>query len=616
MVLTARPQNIDDSSFALVQATLASCSRAVGDEFFPAMVEALAEALCVRWVVLSSIHRNDRKRLSTIAIWDSGLRENFEHWLDHSPLAVVVAQDTCCFPARLTALFPNDPLLREMNAESYVGTPLRSSSGEILGVLSALDDKPMSSAPRMKEIVELFSGRAAAELERLATASLNERLGRIVEDSISEVYVFDGDDYHFELVNRGARENLGYSMEELRRLTPWELKPEFTKDQFLQFIAPLKNGEVPNLLFETVHERKDGSHYNVAVQLQFFPGIENLFYASISDITDRKHAEQAQAHLAAIVASSSEAIISKTLEGTVKSWNRAAEKIFGYSAEEMIGQSIRLLIPSERQAEEDAILDKISRAEMISNYETVRLCRDGSMIDVSVNVSPIFDGAGKVIGASKIAHDIGERKRAEERERLLIGEVNHRAKNMLTLVQVIARQTAASDSETFAKNFEQRIFALSASHDLLVNSGWQDILLEDLVRSQLEHFRDTLGSRIRLSGPQIKISAPAAQAIGMAVHELATNAGKYGALSNKQGVVTISWRLDQAKAADSQFVMHWVEEGGPPVERPKTSGFGSTVIDRLLTATLQGEVEVEWRATGLVCQVSCPPENLLSKKKS
>ena len=248
-----------------------------------------------------------------------------------------------------------------------------------------------------------------------------------------------------------------------------------------------------------MHERNDGSHYDVAVQLQFFPGVENLFYASITDITDRKRAEQASAHLAAIVASSSEAIISKSLDGTIRSWNNGAERIFGYSAEEMIGKSIRLLIPPDGQEEEDDILSRISRAEKVSNYETIRVCRDGRRVDVSVNVSPIFDAAGNIVGASKIAHDISKRKLAEERERLLMGEVNHRAKNMLAVVQVIARQTAASDATTFVQRFEERILALSASHDVLLNSGWQDVPLEELLRSQLGHFRDTFGSRITLS---------------------------------------------------------------------------------------------------------------------
>lgn len=600
-----------DSSFPSIQAKLASCSQVVGEAFFPVMVETLAEALSARWVFLSILHPLDRAKACTVEVWNNGPGENFEYDLKGSPCENIVGQGACCYPDNVAGLFPRDQMLKDMGAESYVGTPLRSSAGQVLGLLAVLDEKPFENAEQASEVIELFSGRAAAELERLATASLNERLGRIVEDSVSEVYIFNANNYRFELVNRGARENLGYSMEELRQLTPWDIKPQFTKDEFIQHVTPLRNGEIANQIFETQHQRKDGSIYAVAVQLQYFPGVENLYYASISDITDRKRAEEAQAHLAAIVSCSSEAIISKALDGTIKSWNNGAEKIFGYSADEMIGKSIRLLIPAERQNEEEDILAQISRAEQVDNYETVRLCRDGREVDVSVTVSPIFDSTGTIVGASKIAHDISDRKLAEAREQLLMGEVNHRAKNMLTLVQVIARQTAANDAHTFAQRFDERILALSASHDVLVNSHWQNVPLDELVRSQLGHFQDIIGAQIKLSGPSLKITAPAAQAIGMALHELATNAAKYGALSNEDGTIEIDWKLDESDVSEQRLLLDWIELGGPEVSKPSRAGFGSKVVDQILEASINGEVTLDWLSSGLVCHVSCPAENVL-----
>lgn len=607
----SRPPESSGSSFPSIQARLASCSQVVGEAFFPVMVKALAEELSARWVLLSTLHAADRGKACTVAVWNNGPSENFEYDLKDSPCENIVGQGACCYPENIVDLFPRDQMLKDMGAVSYVGTPLRSASGEVLGLLSVLDDKPFENVDQASEVVEVFSGRAAAELERLSTASLNERLGRVVEDSVSEVYIFDADSYRFELVNRGARENLGYSMEELRQLTPWDIKPQFTKDEFIRHVQPLLTGEIANQNFETQHQRKDGSCYDVAVQLQYFPGVENLFYASINDITDRKRAEEAQAHLAAIVSCSSEAIVSKTLDGTIKSWNSGAQKIFGYSAEEMIGKSIRLLIPADRQHEEEKILGQISRAEQVNNYETIRLTKDGREVDVSVTVSPIFDSAGTIVGASKIAHDISDRKLAEAREQLLMGEVNHRAKNMLTLVQVIARQTAANDAQTFAQRFEERILALSASHDVLVNSYWQNVPLEELVRSQLGHFQDIFGARIKLSGPSLKITAPAAQAIGMALHELATNAAKYGALSNDEGVVEIGWKLEGQEVSEQRLFLDWIERGGPEVKKPARSGFGSTVIDQILSASIDGQVRLDWLPTGLVCHVSCPADKIL-----
>ncbi len=593
----------------LAQQKLALCSRVVGEAFFPTMVEALAEALSVRCVLLCMLHPLNPRRARTVAAWNGGPVPDIEYELEDTPCANIIGQGTCLYPAGIVDLFPRDTMLREMGAESYVGAPLRSASGEVLGLLAVIDDKPMQRAAMVSEVVEVFAGRAAAELERLSAASMNERLGRIVEDSVSEVYLFDPDTYRFKLVNRGARENLGYSMEELRSLTPWDLKPGIDRERFEAMVEPLRTGERPHLVFETAHRRKNGTLYDVAVQLQLIGGVESVFYASITDITERKRAQEAQARLAAIVASSAEAIISKDMDGTIKTWNAGAEQIFGYAASEMIGTSIRRLIPPDRQSEEDEILRRIGRGEQLSSYETVRVCRDGRRVQMSVTISPIFDSSGAIVGASKIGHDISERKRAEERERLLMREVNHRAKNLLALVEAIARQTAYDDTETFVEHFGERIRALAASQDVLVHSGWQDVPLDELVHSQLAHFRDALGQRIHVSGPPLKITAAAAQAFGLALHELATNAVKHGALSGEEGTVSIAWSLVQE--GEVRFVMAWRESGGPAVAYPTRRGFGSTVIDDMIRISVSGEVELDFAPTGLTWRLTCPAGKVL-----
>ncbi len=570
------------------------------------MVQALAHALSVRWVLLCSLHPSDPSKVRTIAVWDNGPADNFEYCLEHTPCADIITEGTCHYSDGITRLFPHDETLVEMGAESYVGAPLRSTSGEVLGLLAVLDDKPMERIQTASEIVEVFAGRAAAELERIARASINERLGQIVEDSVSEVYVFDGKTHRFILVNRGARENLGYTIEELRCVTPWDLKPEFTREEFLRMAESLYSGAKSHLNFETVLQRKDGSVYDVAVQLQYIRGAEDVYYASITDITERKRAEQARAHLVAIVASAREAIVSKELNGMIKSWNPGAEQMFGYSAAEMVGTSIRRLIPPDRQNEEDEILSKIKHGELVGNFDTIRLRSDGRPIDVSVTISPIVDGDGNIIGASKIAHDISERKRAEQRERLLMHEMNHRAKNLLALVQAIARQTIAGDPETFTRRFGDRIRALAASNDVLVHNGWQDVPIDDLVRSQLAHFGEAMGARIRVSGPDLKIDAATAQAIGLALHELATNAAKYGALSNDCGTVAITWKIvGDDEGLEPRFSMVWMENGGPPVTMPARKGFGSTVVDRMLRASVNGDIDLDFAPGGLVWRLTC-----------
>jgi PAS domain S-box-containing protein len=198
---------------------------------------------------------------------------------------------------------------------------------------------------------------------------------------------------------------------------------------------------------DLVARRADGTTFPVDIMLNPLKHlVEPMTLAVVRDITQRQAVSEAR--LAAIVTSSEDAIIGKTLGGIVTSWNDAAERMFGYSANEMIGQSIRRLIPTHRQAEEDEILGRVARGERVKSYETVRNTKDGRTIDVSVTVSPVRDSEGRIIGASKIARDVTERKAYEER-RLLIREANHRIKNILGVVNVIARNTAAGEPREF-----------------------------------------------------------------------------------------------------------------------------------------------------------------------
>jgi PAS domain S-box-containing protein len=275
-------------------------------------------------------------------------------------------------------------------------------------------------------------------------------------------------------------------------------------------------------------------------------GTPDRVFGVIRDITAHKDAEDAQARLAAIVTSSADAIISKTLDGIITTWNEAAARLFGYSAGEIIGQSIRRLVPADRQAEEDMILARVARSESIEHYETIRLAKDGRTFDASVTISPMRDAEGRIIGAAKIIRDITARKRAAEQVHLLMREATHRAKNMLSLVLAIARQTTARQPEDFVRRFSERVQALAANQDLLARNEWKGTDVEDVIRTQLAHFADLVGSRIVVHGPKLPLNATAAQAIGLALHELATNAGKYGALSTDGGRVDICWGTDRA----------------------------------------------------------------------
>src|SRR5215467_821859 len=207
-----------------------------------------------------------------------------------------------------------------------------------------------------------------------------------------------------------------------------------------------------------------------------------------------------------------------------------------------------------------------------------------------------------------IAQDVTDQKAHEEQIHLLMSEINHRAKNMLSLVQAIARQTMAREPEDFIERFTDRIQALAANPDLLVRNEWQGVDIEDLVRAQLAHLADLVRSRIEVFGPKLRLNAAAAQAIVLTLHELATNAGKYGALSIDTGRVDVGWRLD-----GDIFAMSWTENKGPPVSQPKRRGFGSTVVDPMVRQTVNGEVQLDFIPSGVVWNLSCPAANALER---
>lgn len=233
---------------------------------------------------------------------------------------------------------------------------------------------------------------------------------------------------------------------------------------------------------------------------------------------------------------------------------------------------------------------------------------DGSWRDVEDRGQIIRDAAGKAVQLIGSVVDVTERRHAEERERFLTREVNHRAKNILSLVQAVARQLTATGGGNFLERFEERLQALAEHQNLLTQNVWQGAALEELVRAQLAHFQELLDHRIRISGPPLMLSGNAAQVIGMALHELATNAGKYGALSTDKGRISISWHLD---AVEDRFTMRWIETGGPTVKPPQHRGFGSTVIERMIRASFNAHVILDFQLTGLIWQFTCPAEKLL-----
>lgn len=433
---------------------------------------------------------------------------------------------------------------------------------------------------------------------------------------------------------------------------------------------------------------------------------------------------------AALVESNDDAIVAKDTEGTVVAWNPAAERLFGYRSREMVGESIRRLLPADRQEEEDRIIERIRRGERVEPFFTRRRRKDGNEIDVLVSVSPVRDGNGTIVGASKIARDAGpmlesqrrlreseerfrmlaenmnqlawiahadgevfwynqrwydftgttfddmqgwgwrkvqhpdhleqveqrwreslaagedwedtfplrgsegeyrwflsratpirnetgeivswfgtntditEQREQQDQIRLLLMEVNHRSKNMLSTVQALARRSIGSNDAGFIARFEQRLRSLAVNQDILVRRAWREVPIHELIGAQLA-FLPGKQAAVSLEGPDCALVPRAAEVIGMALHELATNSLKYGALSVEQGHIAITWERSDA---DDTFTLRWTEHDGPRVVEPEQSGFGTRLIRDLPRHNLAAEVALDFPPEGVCWSLTCSGE--------
>jgi PAS domain S-box-containing protein len=290
--------------------------------------------------------------------------------------------------------------------------------------------------------------------------------------------------------------------------------------------------------------------------------------------------------------------------------NPAYRKIFGVT-DEIIGKHASQLPAPAFEEKIAPLLHKALEGERsLSELNLPLLDSTGRSRHYSVVCEPERDAEGLVAGVVVVVFDVSDRKRNEEQIRLLLSEVNHRCKNLLSVVSAIARQTSAHAHADFVQRFSDRIHALSASHDLLAKSQWQRISVSELVRAQLSHFEDLVGQRIMLRGPPVSLGAAGAQCIGMVIHELATNAAKHGALSNQAGRIDIAWQLRTEPDGD-RFAMSWVERGGPPVVPSSHRGYGSTVIKTMAELSLQGQVQLSLPPSGLSWQLTCPTARIL-----
>ncbi len=457
----------------------------------------------------------------------------------------------------------------------------------------------------------LFFETITKEVEaRHALADSEERFRATFENATVGV-AHVSPDFRYIRANKAMSRITGWPGNELITKPAQDITQPDDLIEEIRHIEQMRQGKTDSYEGEQRYLRKDGSISWARVATSCVRGHDGsveYFVRVIQDISDRKHVEEQLRRQAELLDQSHDAIFTWKIGGGITYWSRGAESLYGYSREEAIGRVshdlLRTRAPVPRHTQE--IESQIVRQG--SWYgELTHTTRDGREIVVeSRHVRVSYDGE---LHALETNRDITARKRTEEQVNLLMREANHRAKNLLSLVQVIARQTTAHDSDDFIDRFTERLQALAANQDLLVRQKWQSVNIEDLVRSQLAPFADLIGPRIIVGGPQLYVNAAAAQALGLALHELATNAGKYGALSTDAGHVHIGWRLD-----GNALAMSWTERNGPPVRPPERQGFGTTVMRSMAKHALGGEVQLDYASTGVEWHLTCPAANALERQ--
>lgn len=490
-------------------------------------------------------------------------------------------------------------------------TPLFDESGALIGAINMLVD--ISDRRQMEERLReseagyrgIFESARVAVWEEdfSAVADTLDALRRQgIEDlreyfaaqpdrlteAIASVRIHNVNAYAVELFEAERKEALVHSLADV-------FLPE-TRSIFIEELVALWEGR-RQFESEAVLRTLKGRRLDAIFTMAFEGARFERTIVSILDITARKAAELATQRLAAVVESSDDAIISKDLNGVITSWNRGAARLFGYTAEEAIGQPIMMLFPPDRLDEEAEIVGRVRRGERVEHYETVRRRKDGCLVEISLTVSPVRDADGKILGASKIARDITEQKRAQERQKLIVSEMKHRIKNSLATIQAIASQTLNQHAEE-RDAFIARLHALDRAHDVLTAETWERASLSVIVNRALEPFQQEHRERIRVDGPDhLWLGSSKGVMVAMVIHELATNAIKHGALSNGTGQISVTW--DRTAQPDIAKLV-WHESGGPEVTEPKKRGFGSHLIERAFGGQL-GAARLVFNPSGLMC---------------
>jgi PAS domain S-box-containing protein len=411
--------------------------------------------------------------------------------------------------------------------------------------------------------------------------------------------------------NRADYEPLGYSANEYvgRSITEFHADDEVIEDILNRLSAGERLDKYPARL-----RAKDGSirHVLISSSVCFRDGEFQNTRCFTIDVTDKIRVEQAlreaQERLAATYENVLAGVAEADADGCFLRVNEAFEAITGYSKDELLSRTFFDIthpddVPAEREEYGRQVRGEIDRYVATKRY----IRKDGKTIWVEVSSSTVGGDDGRLGYCVRMVQDITERKLADEHKKLLLDELNHRVKNTLATVQALAAHTArrATSAEDFRQRFEPRLMALSAAHDRLTKNDWQGANLADIADGELHAHRTD--ATVTIDGADLILPPRISLSLSMALHELATNALKYGALSVPTGRVAVSWHV--GREAQSPFpdslTICWEESGGPVVTQPHEEGFGSRLL-KVTAAELRGALRAEWPAEGLKWELSFP----------
>jgi PAS domain S-box-containing protein len=562
-------------------------------------------------------------------------------------------------------------------------------------------------------------------------------LDALYDHSAAGLALIDRDE-RFERLNTRLADLLGVEHNELIHKRTADVLPKAAAALAYAVSAALRSGDTAERveielgspggkqrrhLAGRVHPIRDGAGQIIAAG------------AMIEEVTQQREAQERNAHFAAVIESSGDPIVSFSPDGLIRSWNPAAERLYGFAAHEVVGQHVTDVYMAHAREEAETLIARALQGETFT-IETTRMSRHAEEIAVSVTIAPIRSADGKISGLSAITRDIRDRKRAEaalaqsmaqlnslltnapigfaffdrehkfvrvneyfsrldglavevhlnckiedvlprnaaiftplldqvfearkaitdvelsaeipaepgsERQWLigiypvinaqdqcefagavvlditdrkqredhihfLLRELTHRSKNIMAIVQAMARQTVAEalSARDFEEKFSARLQGFAHSHDLLLKENWQGVAIDELVKSQLGAFAELIGTRIEIRGPSLLLTPEATQNLGLALHELSINAAKHGALSTPEGSVLVHWSTYATNEGEPQFLLSWSEMNGPEVKPPRHKGFGQLVLERMLPRALDGDVRLDFAEVGLKWSITMP----------